>query len=41
MENNSFDYGKPFYYQGNNWVFLKSVDDVVSVFSLDPAEWGA
>jgi len=39
MTSNSFEYGKPFFYQGGNWVLFKSIDAVVDVFSLDPSEW--
>ncbi len=38
---NGFDYAKPFSYQGVNWVLIKAPDDIVQVFSLEAAEWGA
>lgn len=41
MTGNGFDYGKSFTYQGANWVAIKAVDDIVQVFSLEAAEWGA
>lgn len=41
MIDNSFEYGKPVNFNGYNCVICKSRDSVVSVFSLDPAEWGA
>tara|TARA_B110000211_G_scaffold15953_1_gene16699 strand:+ start:30563 stop:31603 length:1041 start_codon:yes stop_codon:yes gene_type:complete len=41
MLDNGFDYAKPFTYQGESWVVIKSVDDVVQVFGLAASEWGA
>jgi hypothetical protein len=40
MVSNGFEYGKAFSYQGNEWVVVKEVTDVVQVFSLAPSEWG-
>jgi hypothetical protein len=41
MTSNSFQYGKSFSYQGGGWVAIKAPDDIVQMFSLAPAEWGA
>lgn len=41
MTSNGFEYGKSFTYQGADWVGFRTADDIVSVISLDSAEWGA
>jgi hypothetical protein len=41
MTGSGFTYAEPFSYQGSDWVVIKSVDDVVQVFSLAASEWGA
>lgn len=40
MNDNGFEYGKPFDYLGGRWVIFKASQSILTVVSLDPSEWG-